>query len=76
MVINQFYDINDFLSQIENIKKKKNVEYIEAVILWCEDNNLEIETAAGLIKKDSVIKDKIQYEAERSEEHTSELQSH
>ena len=53
-----------FIDEIEKLSKEKNVSYIEAVILWCEKNNLELETAAYWIKKDPVIKAKIQFEAE------------
>ena len=53
-----------FIEEIEKLSKEKNVSYIEAVILWCEKNNLELETAAYWIKKDPVIKAKIQFEAE------------
>lgn len=55
---------NNFIEEIEHLCVSKNVEYIDAVVLWCEKNNLEVEYAAALIKKDSVMKSKIQYEAE------------
>jgi hypothetical protein len=44
--------------------RDKNIEYIDAVVLWCEKNKIEIEFVAGLIKKDPVFKSKIQVEAE------------
>jgi hypothetical protein len=40
------------------------MEYIDAVIYWCEINNIEVEYAAQLIKKDLVIFSEIQTEAE------------
>jgi uncharacterized protein YeaC (DUF1315 family) len=55
---------NNFVEEIEQLCIVKNVEYIDAVILWCENNNLEVEYAASLIKKDNVMKSKIQFEAE------------
>lgn len=55
---------NNFAFEIEKMCQEKNIEYIEAVVLWCESNNLEIEYAAHLIKKDPVFKSKIQVEAE------------
>jgi hypothetical protein len=54
----------DFVNDIETIRKNKKVDYMEAVIIWCETNNVEIETAAKMIKKDSAMKSKIQVEAE------------
>ena len=40
------------------------MEYIDAVIHWCEKNKVEVEYAAALIKKEPAIKAKIQVEAE------------
>jgi hypothetical protein len=55
---------SNFVIEIEAICKEKNIEYIDAVVFWCNKNNLEVETAAYWIKKDPVMKSKIQYEAE------------
>jgi hypothetical protein len=53
-----------FIEEIEKLCTLKNIEYIDAVILWCEKNNLEVEIAAGWIKKDPAMKMKIKAEAE------------
>lgn len=53
-----------FVEEIEKLCIDKNIEYIDAVVFWCEKNNLEVETAAYWIKKDPVMKSKIQLEAE------------
>jgi uncharacterized protein YeaC (DUF1315 family) len=53
-----------FVEEVEKLCKDKNIEYIDAVVFWCEKNNLEIETAAYWIKKDPVMKSKLQVEAE------------
>lgn len=63
-MINAVTAANNFNEEIESLRKKKNLEYIDAVILWCEKNNLEVEFAASLIKKDAVFKAKMQIEAE------------
>ena len=55
---------NTFIEEIEELCISKNIEYIDAVVFWCERNNLEIEYAADLIKTNSVLKSKIQTEAE------------
>ena len=57
-------DKNRFVAEIETLCKEKNIEYIDAVVMWCQKNNLEVETAAYWIKKDSTMKSKIQAEAE------------
>lgn len=53
-----------FIEEIEKLCKDKNIEYIDAIVYWCQKNNLEVETAAYWIKKDPVMKSKIQVEAE------------
>lgn len=54
----------DFCLEIEAIVKEKNAEYHEAVLLYCEANNIEIETAAAIIRQNQTLKAKIQIEAE------------
>lgn len=55
---------NNVIEAIENLRFSKNIDYIDAVVLWCEDNKIEIEYIASLIKKDPVMKSKLQVEAE------------
>jgi hypothetical protein len=55
---------SNFVEEIEKLCFEKNIEYIDAIVFWCEKNNLEIETAAYWIKKDPVMRFKIQVEAE------------
>ena len=52
------------MEEIEYLCVSKKIEYIEAVVIWCESNNFEVEFAADLIKKNPLIKSKIQIEAE------------
>ena len=53
-----------FVQEIEVLYQTKNIQYIDAVVYWCEKNNVEVEYAAALIKKDPVFKSKIEVEAE------------
>lgn len=53
-----------FPMEIETIVQEKKIEYIDAVIFWCESNGLEVEFAGELIRRNNVLKSKIQYEAE------------
>jgi hypothetical protein len=55
---------NNFVEEIELLCREKNIEYIDAIVMWCEKNNLEVETAAYWIKKDPCMKMKVQAEAE------------
>jgi hypothetical protein len=40
----------------------KDIPYIDAVVMYCEENNFELETAAKLVS--GVLKSKIKLEAE------------
>ena len=55
---------NNFAMEIEELCQKSGVEYIDAVVYWCEKNKVEVEYVANLIKKDPVFKSKLQTEAE------------
>jgi len=55
---------NTFSEDIEKLCRDKKIEYIDAVIYWCEKNKVEVEMVANIIKKDPVFKSKIQVEAE------------
>lgn len=53
-----------FMHEIDKLVVDKKMEYIDAVILYCKENDIEIETAASLIKGSAKMKAKIQLEAE------------
>lgn len=53
-----------FVKQIEEICNDMKLSYIESIIFWCEKNNIEVDLIAEYIKKDTVLKSKIQVEAE------------
>ena len=55
-------DINKFSMAIEEMVYMKDIPYLEAVCLYCEETGFEIETAAKLIS--GVLKSKIKIEAE------------
>lgn len=55
---------NNFVEEIEILCREKNIEYIDAIVMWCQKNNLEVETAAYWVKKDPSMKMKLQAEAE------------
>jgi hypothetical protein len=43
------------------VKDKRPITYMDAIIWYCEENNIEIETTSRLISKS--LKEKIQVEA-------------
>lgn len=55
-------EITNFSLKIEELVKEKNLSYMDAILLYCENNNLEIEVAAKLIS--GALKAKLQVEAE------------
>lgn len=57
--------MKDFQREIELIVKTKRVDYMEAVLLYCNVTGLEIETAGQLIKSSAKMKALIQEEAEQ-----------
>ena len=52
-----------FALTIEAIVKEKKIPYMDAVIKFCEENDIDTETGAPLINKS--LKEKIQLEAEK-----------
>lgn len=55
-------DINRFSMAIEEMVYMKDIPYIEAIILYCEETGFEVEVAGKLVS--GVLKSKIQLEAE------------
>ena len=55
-------DINRFSMAIEEMVYMKDIPYIDAVVMYCEETGFEIETAAKLVS--GVLKSKIKIEAE------------
>ena len=58
------FSIPDFINDIEKMRQKNRVEYIDAIVTWCEKHNIEVEYVAGIIKKDPVLRSKLEVEAE------------
>ncbi len=61
----KFMTAAKFSLEIENLKKISNntMNYIECIIHFCTENNIEIETVSKLISKP--LKEKLKYEAQR-----------
>lgn len=62
--INSVKSPTQFMQEIDKLVEEKKMDYIEAVIFYCNNNDIEIETAASLIKGSAKMKAKIQLEAE------------
>jgi len=55
-------DINRFSMAIEEMVYMKDIPYIDAICIYCEENGFELELAGKLVS--GVLKSKIQLEAE------------
>ena len=55
-------DIQKFSMEIEELVYMKDIPYIDAVVMYCEQTGFELETAAKLVS--GVLKSKIKLEAE------------
>ncbi len=54
-------NVNKFSTTIEQVVVDKRIPYMEAVVWYCEQNNMEVEVAAKLLN--AIIKAKIEAEA-------------
>jgi len=55
-------DVEKFTNSIEKLVKTKKLSYIDGIVLYCEERNIEVELVSKLIP--DVMKSKIQLEAE------------
>ena len=62
-VINDSVGVQDIINEIESIRSS-GVDYMDAILHYCEKNDVEIESIAKYIKKNVVLKAKLQEEAE------------
>ena len=59
---NKFFCPSRFVQEIENlVKDNADMNYIDAIIYFCEKNSIDVESVPKLISKP--LKEKIKYEA-------------
>lgn len=58
---NKFMCSQKFSQEIEQIVKVSRMNYIDAIISYCEENSIEIETVTKLISKP--LKEKLKHDA-------------
>ena len=58
-----FMTASKFSLEIENIVKDGSLNYIEAIVMYCEEKSIEIEGGNKLINKP--LKEKLKYEAQK-----------
>ncbi len=52
-------------NDIEEIVYMLDIDYIDACIMYCEQHDIEIEYIGEILKKNQVLKSKLQFEAEQ-----------
>ena len=52
-----------FSTEVEGLVKKDSMSYIDAIIHYCDTNDIELETVPKLISKP--LKEKLKYEAQQ-----------
>lgn len=62
--LDQRVTVNNFQTAIESCVHKKGMGYLEAIMWYCEQHNVEIEAVASLIKKSEAIRTKLEAECE------------
>jgi len=62
--INTLKNSTDFTQEIEHLVQKYKLDYMDAVLVYADQNGLEIETVASIIRNSTKIKSKIQVQAE------------
>ncbi len=58
----KFLTPQKFALEIEKIVAEEKINYIDAIIHYCEDNNLEVDSVTKLISKP--LKEKLKYNAQ------------
>ena len=64
-VEDKFLTPTKFSQEIERLVKRSNglITYVEAVVTYCQENDIELETVPKLISKP--LKERLRHEAER-----------
>jgi DNA-binding GntR family transcriptional regulator len=58
---NKFISSAKFSEEIEKIVSSQKINYIDAIVFYCEENTIDLESIPKLISKP--LKEKIKYEA-------------
>jgi len=61
--IKSITSVSQFTEEIQHLVSSSNISYMDAIVGWCENKNVDIETAIPLVRKSQVIKAKLESEA-------------
>ena len=59
----KFMNSAKFAVEIEKLVKKEKLNYIDAIILFCDENSIELDSITKLISKS--LKEKIKWDAQQ-----------
>lgn len=59
----QMQHFQNLSEKIDNIVTMTGTDYIDAILSYCQDYNLEIETIGQIIAKNPSLKEKVELEA-------------
>ena len=54
---------SEIIKEVSNIAKEKSCSYMEAVMIYCEKNSVDIEQAGAIIKNNRTMVTKLRSEA-------------
>ena len=60
---NKFMTTAKFSQEVERLAHENSMNYIDAIVHYCESNEIEIESVAKLISKP--LKEKLKYDAQK-----------
>jgi len=63
-IVNFEFDVEKFTFEV-NLLCELDLDFLEAVVHWCEENSIEIETIIPIIKKDATLKARLTTVAEK-----------
>jgi hypothetical protein len=55
----------EFEQVVEDLVWKHDISYMDAIVLYCEENNIDVESLAKVIKANPNLKGLLQLEAEK-----------
>lgn len=61
IIENKFLTSAKFSTEIENIVRQEKINYIDAIVFFCEQNDLEIDSITKLVSKS--LKEKLKHDA-------------
>lgn len=60
------FDSASFAKKVEELVKFEGMDYMEAILHFCDINGLEVEAAASLVKRSEPIRQKLEAQAKAS----------